>query len=55
MTKKKKLVKKALKHPEQFSYGELAFFQRWLDEHKKAKSLQRQKEKEAGNPNLNTP
>lgn len=37
MTKKKKLVKEALKHPEQFSSGELAFFSRWLQERKARK------------------
>lgn len=36
MTKKKKLVKEALKHPELHSAAELKFFERWL-EHKKEK------------------
>lgn len=34
MTKKKKLAKEALKHPDLFSQGELAFFKRWLQERK---------------------
>lgn len=38
MTKKKKLAKKALKHPDLFSFGELAFFQRWLQERKALKA-----------------
>lgn len=36
--KKKKLVKEALKHPELFSPGELAFFDRWLFEKKLKKT-----------------
>lgn len=36
MTKKKKLVKNALKHPELHSEAELKFFERWLA-HKKEK------------------
>lgn len=50
MTKRKKLVKKALKHPENFSYGELAFFQKWLDEHKRAKALLKGLDKEPEPP-----
>lgn len=41
MTKRKKLAKRALKHPERFSYGELAYFQRWLEEHKQQKAMQK--------------
>lgn len=37
MTKRKKLAKEALKNPEMFSYGELAFFQKWLEERKRLK------------------
>ena len=44
MTKRTKLAKDAIKHPELHTYGELAFFRRWLDEHKKAKT-ERKKEK----------
>lgn len=36
--KKKKLVKQALQHPELFSSGELAYFQRWLSEKKQKKA-----------------
>ena len=31
MMKKKKLVKQALKNPELFTEGELAYFRRWLE------------------------
>lgn len=44
MTKKKKLVKKALKHPDLFSWGELAFFSRWLNERKARKQKEGAKE-----------
>ena len=44
MTKRKKLAKEALGHPELHTFGELAFFRRWLDEHKKAK-VRRKNEK----------
>lgn len=37
MTSKKKLAKKALENPELFSWGDLAFFQMWLDKRKKHK------------------
>lgn len=37
MTKKKKLVKSALKHPELFSQGELAYMLMWLEERKRVK------------------
>lgn len=47
MTKGKKLAKNALKHPEDFSYGELAYFQKWLEEHKQAKALRKKAAKEA--------
>lgn len=50
MTKRKKLAKKALKHPEQFSYGELAYFQKWLDEHKQVKAAQKAALKAAQDP-----
>lgn len=46
MTKKSKFAKKALKHPEFFSYGELAYFQRWLDERKRRKALEKKAFKE---------
>jgi uncharacterized membrane protein YebE (DUF533 family) len=35
--KKKKLVKEALKHPELFTPGELAYFDRWLWQKKQNK------------------
>lgn len=45
MTKRKKLAKKALDHPENFSYGELAYFQKWLDEHRHMKALRKKESK----------
>jgi hypothetical protein len=51
VTKKKKLVKKALKHPDLFSFGELAFFQRWLEEKKARKALEKSP-KEEPNPEV---
>jgi hypothetical protein len=36
MAKKKKLVKNALKKPEQYTPAEISFFERWL-QHKKEK------------------
>lgn len=47
MTKRKKLAKQALNSPEKFSYGELAYFQKWLDEHKHAKALRKKAEKDS--------
>lgn len=41
--KKKKLVKKALDHPELFTPAELAYFDRWLwhqKQHKKAAKIE---------------
>jgi hypothetical protein len=31
MTKKKKLVKEALEHPDMYAPAELSFFAKWLD------------------------
>jgi uncharacterized membrane protein YebE (DUF533 family) len=36
--KKKKLVKQALEHPELFTPGELAYFDRWLWQKKQKKT-----------------
>lgn len=53
MTKKKKLAKDALKHPENFSFGELAYFHRWLQERKLKKAAQkREKSHEHGGDNV---
>lgn len=41
MTKRKKLVKQALKNPDNFSFGEIAFFERWLAERKAIKNLRK--------------
>ena len=38
MTKKKKLVKKAIKKPGLYTPGELAFFQVWLKHRKERKA-----------------
>jgi hypothetical protein len=48
--KKKKLVKKALKHPELFTPGELAYFDRWLwqrKQHKKAAKIELSKKEDS--------
>ena len=39
MTKKKKLVKKALKHPELYTQGELQYFKLWLMARKRNKKV----------------
>ena len=44
MTKKKKLVKIALKHPELYTPAELSFFELWLRTKKKAKEERKKKE-----------
>lgn len=41
MTKKKKLVKEALKHPDLFAPAELSFFQLWLQKRKEAKEAKK--------------
>lgn len=48
MTKKKKLVKEALKHPEMYSKEELTYFQMWL----RARKLRKEKEKTERRLNL---
>ena len=48
MTKRKKLAKEALKHPEKFTFGDLAYFQKWLQEHKLRKLAK--KEEKAHRP-----
>lgn len=45
--KKKQLAKEALKHPELFTKGELAYFNRWLSEKKRAKAAKIKVKKEA--------
>lgn len=44
--KKKKLAQKALQHPELFTSGELAYFERWLFYKKQEKAAKIKKEKE---------
>jgi len=44
MTSKKKLAKEALKNPELFSFGELAFFRKWLEERRLLKLLKKKEE-----------
>ncbi len=46
--KNKKLVKRALKHPELYSFEELTYFQLWLRAHK----MRKQKEKTERRLNL---
>ena len=41
--KTKKLVKDALKHPERWSWAELAFFKKWLRLRKRKKQEKKQK------------
>lgn len=41
MTKKKKLVKKALKKPELYTQAELQYFRLWLASKKKEKELKK--------------
>ncbi len=45
--KKKQLAKEALKHPEMYSSGELAYFNRWLHEKKLVKAAKIKQKKEA--------
>ena len=42
MMKTAKLLKRALKHPELYSEGELMYFNLWLGERKKRKERKRQ-------------
>jgi len=44
MTKKRKLVKEALKKPWLYTFGELAFFRIWLKHRKERKAAKIQKE-----------
>jgi hypothetical protein len=39
--KTKKLVKDALKHPERWSWAELVFFKKWLEQRKAKKELKK--------------
>lgn len=48
MTKKKKLVKEALKSPELYTPGELAYMRLWLNERKRLK-LEKQKPEDQEN------
>ena len=43
--KTKKMIKEALKHPEKWSWAELAFFRKWLESRKARKA---QKKAEGG-------
>jgi len=44
MTKKRKLIKQALKKPGLYTFGELVFFQTWLKHRKERKAAKIQKE-----------
>jgi len=41
VTKSKKLVKKALKHPEQFASADLWYMERWLAEKERQKEVKK--------------
>jgi hypothetical protein len=41
VTKRKKLAKEAIKHPEQFDPAEIQYMQMWLDEKKRQKELKK--------------
>jgi hypothetical protein len=41
VTKSKKLVKEALKHPEQFASADLQYMERWLAETKRQKEIKK--------------
>lgn len=41
MTKRKKLVKEALKHPEKFAAAELQYMELWLAEKERQKELKK--------------
>jgi hypothetical protein len=41
--KTKKMVKEALKHPEKWSWAELTFFRKWLEQRKERKRRQKEK------------
>lgn len=41
--KTKKMVKNALKHPERWSWAELTFFKKWLEQRKKRKQEKKEK------------
>ena len=52
MTKRKKLAKTALKTPEMYSPGELAYFKMWLNERKRMKAG---KKRDKETPELDSP
>ncbi len=45
MTSKKKLVKRAMKHPELHTPAELSYFERWLKARKERKMREKQQRK----------
>lgn len=45
MGKTVKLVKNALKNPSMFSFGELTFFQHWLEQRKARKKAKKEAKK----------
>ena len=45
MTSKKKLVKKALEHPEMYAQAELSYFRMWLKERKEKKAAKKRIER----------
>lgn len=41
--KTKKLVKKALKHPDLYTWGDLEYFRKWLEQRKLKKKQKKQR------------
>jgi hypothetical protein len=48
--KTKKLVKDALKHPERWSWAELIFFKKWLEQRKAKKEAKRSQKEQFTSP-----
>jgi hypothetical protein len=55
MTKRSKLVKRALKNPSLYTDGELSYFAKWLQEHKRMKALKKSAQPEDSTPGNNQP
>jgi hypothetical protein len=55
MTKRTKLVKKALKNPSIYTEGELSYFAKWLQERKRLKALKKRAQLEDSTPESNPP
>lgn len=55
MTKRSKLAKKALKNPSLYTDGELSYFAKWLQEHKRIKALKKHAQPGDSTPESNQP